>query len=324
MSQAVLHELLTTGQRYAPEYRGGLSNHLPMALVALHALGADDARLREFFDRYTPRLSLAPPPGRVRDDWPALLGRSEAFPDLLASFAARQRAIGNASLLHELLPRLLPGVGAAAFHGLIRTAYGVAAAHDGEIAAGLAYWASAFLPLDAGAAHAEQSDIAAWIGALAGALADRRIEGGLIFERMREVGRTQAFALHAGRLAIAADTLGRLADFAAQRYVATRNFTVLHLVTSCHALRLLLPHVDDHDAALRCYANAFAAGCIASGIELNSAALRQPPLAWPEVVQRARLSNDDHVIKLVHSCREEAGVYGDGARLHAAALAVGA
>ena len=324
MSQAVLHELLTTGQRYAPEYRGGLSNHLPMALVALHALGADDDRLREFFDRYTPRLSLAPPPGRVRDDWPALLGGGDAFPDLLASFAARQRAIGSAALLHELLPRLLPGIGAAAFHGLIRTAYGVAATHDGEIAAGLAYWASCFLPLDTPATHADRPDVAAWIGALAGALADRRIEGGLIFERMREVGRTEAFAQHAGRLAVDAGTLAALADFAAQRYAATRNFTVLHLVTSCHALRLLLPHVDDRDAALRCYANAFAAGCIASGVELDSAPLPQPPLAWPEVVQRACLSNDDHVIKLVHSCREEAGVYGDGARRHAAALAVGA
>ena len=41
------------------------------------------------------------------------------------------------------------------------------------------------------------------------------------------------------------------------------------------------------------------------------------------VAERAVASNDDHVIKLVYSCRAEAAVYGEGARRHAAALAVG-
>ena len=58
MSQAVLNELLDIGLRYAPEYQGALSNHLPMALGALHALGADGDRLHDFFDRYAPRLRL--------------------------------------------------------------------------------------------------------------------------------------------------------------------------------------------------------------------------------------------------------------------------
>jgi hypothetical protein len=40
-----LVELLSDGARHAPEFGGGLSNHLPMALLALQRLGADDTHL---------------------------------------------------------------------------------------------------------------------------------------------------------------------------------------------------------------------------------------------------------------------------------------
>ncbi len=324
LSRTVLNELLDVGQRYAPEYRGGLSNHLPMALGALHGLGADEDRLRNFFDRYALRLGLGARPGRALADWSDHLGHVDAFADLFDTFRTMLGDEGAAPVLRRVLPRLMPGVGAAAFHGLIRTAYGVAAGHAGETAAGMAYWACRYLPLEAPAAPAvDQRDPAAWVQALAADLAGISVEGGLIFERMRVVAGSAAFARHAGRLVIDAGTLTALADFAAQRYAATRNFTVLHLVTSCHAMRMLLPWLDDRDAALRAYARAFAAGCIASGIALQSAPLPQPALGWPQVVQRAAASNDPHVIKLVYSCREDAQTYGDGARLHAAGLAVG-
>jgi hypothetical protein len=61
---------------------------------------------------------------------------------------------------------------------------------------------------------------------------------------------------------------------------------------------------------------------MASGIALDTPPRPDPGLDWPAIVDRARASNDDHVIKLVHSCREEAAVHGEGARRHAAALAV--
>jgi hypothetical protein len=323
VSRAVLHELLDTGQRYAPEFGGGLSNHLPMALAALHALGADADRLREFFDRYAARLRLGARRSSVLADWQAHLGGVDAFADLAQTFRALLEHDGTDAVLRRVLPVLMPGVGAAAFHGLIRTAYGVAVGHAGEVATGLAYWASRHLRLDAPATTTpDPHDPAVWIAALASDLADTAFEGGLIFERMRAVARTDAFARHAARLMVDEHSLAALADFAAQCYCATRNFTVLHLVTSCHALRVLMPWLDDRDVALRDYARAYAAACIASGIDLHVPAPPRPALDWPQVLQRALMSNDDHVIKLVHSCHAEAQVYGDGARLHAAALAV--
>lgn len=324
MSDAVLHELLTTGLRYAPEYRGGLSNHLPMALVALQRLGAGEDRLRQFFERYALRLSLGPTGGVAPEDWQARLGKAAAYADLRAGFEQRLRADGADATLQAVLPVLMEGVGAAAFHGLIRTAYGAAVGHEGELAAALAYWASRHLPLPAPAAAAPvQAEPLRWLAALA-AEVELRAGAGLIYEQMRAVARQPAFERHAQALVIDDGTLARLADFAAARYAASRNFTVLHLVTSAHAMRVLLPWLRQatlRAAALRAYVRAFAAGAVASGIALDAPPLPAPPLDWSAIAARARASNDDHVIKLVHSCREEAAVYGDGARRQAAALA---
>ena len=47
-----LRQQLDHSARYDAEYSGNLSSHLPMALTALARLGADDARLAAFAERY--------------------------------------------------------------------------------------------------------------------------------------------------------------------------------------------------------------------------------------------------------------------------------
>lgn len=325
MNRALLHELLDLGARYAPEYRGALSNHLPMALVALDALGAGPDRLRDFFERGALRLVLQNRAGQPLPDWTVPLGRPAAFPDLLATFAAIAAGSGSAALLRRTLPRLCEGVGAAAFHGLIRTAYGIEAGHDGEIVAGLAYWASRHLPLDA--AGGDRLNLADWIDLVADTPPPEVPGNALIFERMRAVGESTHWIRHAGRLAIDARTLESLADFAARRYLATRHFTVLHLVTSAHALRLVLPFIDDPAPALAAYARAYAAGAVASGIDLRRdgepASDSESDEDWDALARHAVQSNDEHIVKLVHTCREESRIYGDGPRRAAAARALG-
>ncbi len=69
-------------------------------------------------------------------------------------------------------------------------------------------------------------------------------------------------------------TLAQLATLAARLYAASDNFTVLHLVTSAHAMRVLLPWLDEGDVteALGHYWLAYAAGHAASGIADSAAA----------------------------------------------------
>ena len=73
----VLSELLEHQRAYHAEYRGGLSIHLPMALIALARMGAPPERLRQYARLYERRLEFAPDAGRIlsREQWREQLGR---------------------------------------------------------------------------------------------------------------------------------------------------------------------------------------------------------------------------------------------------------
>src|ERR1700691_2928399 len=75
---AELERLLDEGRQFSAEFPVLLANHLPMILVALHRLGASDARLREYFATYRDRNYLPPAPPPIapidRANWSAALG----------------------------------------------------------------------------------------------------------------------------------------------------------------------------------------------------------------------------------------------------------
>ncbi len=300
-----LQTLLDEGAAHDAEYRGGLSNHRPMALVALRRLGASDERLAAFAQHYSPRLQPAPPavPWPAGDAWQLLFGERDAWPTYRDLFTQWLQHEGGAAVLSQALPSLMPGCGAAAFHGLIRTAYAVQAGHGPELADALAYWACRWLDLGRATPGGRLADPARLLAALHPAPA----QGSLIFERMRQVAVDPAFDAAVARLRIDGDTLPRLARAAARLYARSGNFTALHLVTSAQALRVLLPFADELLPALAGYWRAYAAGWLASG----AVAGRAPaPLPWPDLVTAALASDDAHLIKLVDACREEQQAYG--------------
>lgn len=291
-----LIRLLDAGQAYAPEYGGGLTNHLPMALAALHRLGAGVGRLDEFASVYARRLEPVTP----SDPTPQVSG--------LPTLANR-------------LPALLPGIGGAAFHGLIRTAYAVESGHTGELAAALAYWSTRCVSLPTPLPKLGERAVEDWLSQVEDRLAGWTSDKRLIIERMLDAALLPAFAGAVDGLKLSPDILQRLSAMAADRYLRTRNFTVLHLITSCHALRVLMPWIAEPDLALRWYALAYAAGWVASGTQ-PSVAIRVESRPWADVSARAIASADDHVIKLVYTCREEAAHYGDDRYQRVATLAV--
>jgi hypothetical protein len=121
-------------------------------------------------------------------------------------------------------------------------------------------------------------------------------------------------------------TLPRLAMLAAERYAARGGFTALHLLTSAHAMRVLLPWLDagDRRDALRHYAGAAAAAWATLPREAG-AAPALPSLRWDEVTARAIDTDDDgHAVKLVDSCRELEAALGGAVWLRAATRAVAA
>jgi hypothetical protein len=302
-----LHRLLDAGAANDCEFRGGLTNHLPMALTALHALGAPDARLEAFAAGYGRRLNKAPKAvaWKAGQPWRERFGRRADFAryrDLFDPWIAHE---GSGEVLNQALTYLMPGCGAAAFHGLIRTAYAVRAGHRGEIVDGLAYWSCRWLDLGDALPAGRAADPMTALKPLLQAppAAGGEPAQGLIFERMQAAAAEPMFGAAVARLKRCDDTLPRLARSAARLYAMSGNFTVLHLVTGAQALRVLRPHLDDVPAAVAAFWRAAVAGAMASGAV--AAAAPGLLLPWDELVAAAIASDDEHLIKLVDACRDE-------------------
>lgn len=298
---SVLKTLLDAGAAFDCEYRGGLSDHRPMALVALKRLGASDDHLIAWAARYDTRLQPAPPaePWPPGDAWADQVGQRDKWPAFRSHFAEWIEYEGS-DLLLPVVGGLMRGCGAAAFHGLIRTAYAVQTGHARELADALAYWACRFLPLD-------------------GTQLPQTAERGLIFQAMQRAAARRGFDARVTSVTVDDTTLPRLAHDAARFYAATGDFTVLHLVTSAHAMRVLLPFLDEPLAAVRHYLRAVFAAVDAAGAKPGPDAGLRP---WDTLVAAALASDDEHLIKLVDSCREETAAYGGDAWQRAATRAV--
>jgi hypothetical protein len=320
--------LLARWQHLAPEYQEGLSNHLPMALHALHSLGADEARLTTFADHYVKRFHGTPAtaPGKVLPHWQAHRGDFSRYADLHATFAAVIKRQGAQHAMQEVLPDLWPGVAAAAFHGLIRTAHAWEMAHDDELACGLAYWASRWQPTKA-VPFADGLPFDAWAATLSEHVVVPRPAGRLISERIEQVQTSAAFARLSSSMLLTPDTPRQLAWFAADHYSRSGNFTLLHMVTGCRAARMLLTAAKvSPQAALLALVPAFTAAFLASGLERNVPLTATEPdeSSWSGIASTALRSNDDHIAKIVHACFDEGAAYARPAYLQAARRAIAA
>jgi hypothetical protein len=289
--------------------KGSNANHLPMALGALAALDASPAQMDAFTASYLPHL--ADPrandaqPFADRQEAQPFLSRISAVGRFEASFDAWIKRDGRATVLAQWLPALFGGAVAAAFHGLIRTAYGMHFENDEEVASGLAYWAATFTAVNVQASVARPALHAA--EAVAALDADDALRATPwtqppIMARLREVAAHPAFAAALPPLA-AGQTLADAAVAFAAVYEENMNFTSLHCVTGLHAAQTLLARTGTDSAALaqQLWPALAAAHVVARSVPPRPVAF-DDALAWPEIYQRARDSTDDHVIKMVFTC----------------------
>jgi hypothetical protein len=144
---------------------------------------------------------------------------------------------------------------------------------------------------------------------------------------MQQAARTLAWVDLAGALVPAdgdiAALLHALAKAAAARYAATGNFTVLHMATASRAAQVLAPWLPTHVTAWMPLLHAVAAGSIAS----RATPLQRDvsgALTWADVRSTACTSDDDQVIKLVHTMAMQHALAPDPVWLDAARTAVAA
>ncbi len=138
-----------------PEFDGWLSNHGPMAAEAMVRRG-HAGQVHRWLDGYMARLEEFPRgSGPIGAGWQDALGDPRRIADWTVYFRREVTGQPWRQALETWWPRLLPGVAAAATHGVIRVGHAVRALmqdgedaeHLAELAHGLAYWAARWQPV---------------------------------------------------------------------------------------------------------------------------------------------------------------------------------
>ncbi|HEX4834370.1 MAG TPA: questin oxidase family protein [Trebonia sp.] len=334
---AILDENLARLARTGPEYGGGLSNHGPMAAEALVRLGRAD-HVEAWVSGYLPRLDDAPRPGGpvTGHSWRDALGDERRVADWEAFFTGQLAQEPWRDVLARWWPRLIPGLAAAATHGIIRTAH-AARGLDGdfsperraELAKGLAYWAAAYWEVPGGRRPAgDRSAGAAVDGIGRGATAPGP---GLITDVLpAELAGDERFPAAVAALRPPADIQAGLLDLATTFaraflvYGRRRPIGLLHAVTAPVAARSVLPLLppevarDTHDALWLAGAalyRVYASGATPEPVPPAA------PLAPADLADKAVRSGDEHAIKLTEACLRLYAERPDPVLLHAAARA---
>jgi Questin oxidase-like len=307
----VLENLLDEELAFDATTTKGLTNHLPMALVAKSGLGASSTELRRFATRYERRLA---PRSDVDIEltaatWRSAIGHVGSFEVLCDYFRRAVNDDGPAATMERHLDALFPGICGAAFHGAIRLAYALELSSPSRIAAGLAYLAESAIPLgEPIPSHPSDNSVLDVLAQLSSshefaALPSR----GLISEEMLDVAAMETFRNAVATCRIDDDTIDDLRRAALTLYATTGDFTSLHAVTGVEALTALRPYAQD--------VASFDAACVV-GVAAAYATIGAPPLASPErlhqfittndatVDQVAAIganSDDEHVSKLVYT-----------------------
>ena len=335
----LLKGLLAKARHYHPSYHGGLANHCSMTIIALERMGATPQRVEKFAIDYLKQLEPAPLPGDAIDaeNWRLRLGDASAYGDYLGFFRREVGRLNARAALRAYLPELAPGLGAAAFHPIIRTAYGVIAEDSDEIVVGLAYWASRFLRLPEREDAASDSPFAPAEDP-AQILKETRERPELEFvpdvhalidREMGEAAEHPLFPAIAAALQVDDLTLDRLRQAAALLFLGADDFNSLHAVTGLHAARVLSDFAIDRRGFAREVWRALLALYLSlDRPELPAAATAAELTAedlpdWNAILPAAVADDDEHVIKLVYSCLAESRAGGGRLYRYLAARKVG-
>ena len=303
-----LNELLDANARFDLMARG-TTNHCPMALVALAGMGASPARLQEFFDMWEREYALSAPPVDTivsRHEWSRQLGNAAAFGALRLCFLDWIAEAGYVLVIAAVLEEVPFAPATQAFHALIRLAYGIEAAHPGEIASGLAALISSHLPIDARFDEARTAEnVEAGFDNVVRAIDDSVVQGNSITSRLRAVAGDVRFRQAVLAPPVTVSLLDDLARATINAYWRSPDFTVLHTVTATHAARILLAQLPDA-LAKQLLPGLWIALCAAYATVRKAANVEtESPDAvvdWDDVCRMAVASNDDHAIKLAYTC----------------------
>jgi Questin oxidase-like len=332
-----------------PEFDGWLSNHGPMAAEAMVRRGHASS-VHGWLDGYMRRLEEFPRGiTPIGEDWREALGDPRRVADWTAYFRREVTVQPWRAVLGTWWPRLLPGVVAAATHGVIRVGHAVRAlladgddaVYVAELAHGLAYWAARWQPVP-GAATGLGRRAAGGLAlpsaadALAAVprIADQSGGVGERLDRLAGLAGWPAALAAPGIPASAAEIrswLAGLADAATIRYLSFGHgnaIMLVHSATAPGAVLRTLPALDSELWAPSLAASWAAAAALTAVYAPAAPAVRADlpgPPAGPHAAEdtfaRAVDHGDEHVIKFADTAADAYARTGNGDALAAAVRA---
>lgn len=298
----------------------GNSNHAPMAIETLCALGRPEA-VAPWLARYRARM-LPRPAVRSRiadEDWEGAFGARERFTDWTLFFGERLQEAPWQQVLDRWVDRLAPGFCAAATHGVIRVGHAARAlgeretpARRRELADALASWAATWQALPAGEDNGNGTLRPAEAIELVPLVPAERRRAGNIVAGLQALGEVPEFA-PAGMLDLSGRPERVLAEAAgvfARVYLANARdigttIAFIHAVTSHAALGNLLPHVSEATAR-KTLRYAWQAGCGLYACYGGATAMAEDVEAGeadPDRLAEAAVEHgDEHAIKFTEAC----------------------
>lgn len=320
----VLDEALEMLEGFGFEYGPGFANHGPMAAEALVAMGRPGAvvgwtqRYRAFLD--DPPVGQAP----IREaGWADALGDARRVADWEAFLADALEEARWPGVVHTWATRLLPGLAAAAMHGVIRTGHAVRALEQAEtplrrreLARGLAYWAATYQPLPGDPGRRREPSGLAPADAIheVEALPDDLRVPGLITAGLMALDEWPPFEQVVDLVGFddPGRALSQLTATFARTYLANAHdalstIVFVHGVTGPAAARLLLPYLTPADARLA-VAYAWQAGAAiyaAFGRSADPGPFDEAADDFEPALDQAVAGGDEHAIKMTEACLRE-------------------
>jgi hypothetical protein len=325
----------------APELANTFSNHAPMAIEAMCALGRSDAAL-PWLERYRKGfVPRAAPQDRLTEaNWREALGQPRRFADWAAFFARELAEQPWRQVVDRWTARLAPGIVAAAMHGVLRTGHVVRALgvedtppRRRELSDGLAYWASEFQRLPSERRPRARALPSAAIAGVATIPLERRGEFGSLTGALGQLDAFPPFRATLDAVDPAPDPAAFLSDLTltfARVYLANARdwlttIAFIHTVTGPSALRPLLGLLDAETGHLAlAHAWEASAGLYATHATESRLPVVEAATASPDdLVERALACGDEHGIKFAEVCLREHALLPDPAFLAAAEHAIG-
>ena len=298
----------------------GRSNHVPMVLIALYRMGATPQQMQRYADGFDLAPGVAPADGArkeaiTRETWRSQLGRG-GFPSYVAFFDGWIQQASIEAVLKEAAPILMKGPSCVAYHALLRLGYALDYGSKEEAAYSLAYWASSFYPGpdfdargEAVAADALLADL------IKGAAAVSLKQSGNIDGRIRAVyGARELAKLWKPVRLPDSNPLETISGLILETFAQSQHFTLLHALTSCQSLRLLIPYLGDPREGLIAYWHSVCAAYLTvtgGKFEPGKDTVPESGLEWTEILPKAAASEKalEHTVKLAYSCWQESKHY---------------